>query len=31
MSHEDWRTVTVDDINYEPNELKNELISMLRT
>jgi hypothetical protein len=31
MSHKDWRTVTVDDINYEPNELKNELIPMLRT
>jgi hypothetical protein len=31
MSHKDWRTVTVADINYEPNELKNELIPMLRT
>jgi len=31
MSRKDWRTVTVDDINYEPNELKNELIPMLRT
>ena len=31
MSRKDWRTITLGDISYEPNELKNELIPMLRT
>ncbi len=31
MSRKDWRTITLRDISYEPNELKNELIPMLRT
>lgn len=30
MSRKDWRTISVGDISYEPNELKNELIPTLR-
>ena len=30
MNRKDWRKVTVDDIDFEPNEMKNELIPTLR-
>lgn len=31
MSRKDWRAISVDEITYEPKELKNELIPLLRT
>lgn len=30
MSRKDWRTVSVDDVSLEPNELKNQLLPTLR-
>lgn len=30
MNRKDWRTVSVDDVSFEPNELKNQLLPTLR-